>query len=87
MPASVADLRLKCRIDELDLEPPFLGNRMLRDLVVQEGFVVGCKHVATLMRNMEFVAIYRRANTSRRYPRHPMFPYLEFPGFGGHRIA
>jgi putative transposase len=49
---------------------------MLRDLVVQEGFAVGRKHVATLMRKMGLEAIYRRANTSRRHPRHPVFPYL-----------
>jgi putative transposase len=76
VPASEADLRLMRRIDELHLELPFLGSRMLRDLLVQEGFVVGRKHVATLMRKMGLEAIYRRANTSRRHPRHPVFPYL-----------
>ena len=76
MPASEADLRLMRRIDELDLELPFLGSRMLRDLLVQEGFAVGRKHVATLMRRMGLEAIYRRANTSRRHPRHPVYPYL-----------
>lgn len=76
VPASQADLRLMRRIDELHLELPFLGSRMLRDLLVQEGFIVGRKHVATLMRKMGLEAIYRRANTSRRHPRHPVFPYL-----------
>jgi len=76
VPASDADLRLMRRIDELHLELPFLGSRMLRDLLVQEGFAVGRKHVATLMRKMGLEAIYRRANTSRRHPRHPVFPYL-----------
>lgn len=76
VPASDADLRLMRRIDELHLELPFLGSRMLRDLLVQEGFAVGRKHVATLMRRMGLEAIYRRANTSRRHPRHPVFPYL-----------
>lgn len=76
VPVSQADLRLMRRIDELHLELPFLGSRMLRDLLVQEGFVVGRKHVATLMRRMGLEAIYRRANTSRRHPRHPVFPYL-----------
>jgi len=76
VPASDADLWLMRRIDELHLELPFLGSRMLRDLLVQEGFAVGRKHVATLMRKMGLEAIYRRANTSRRHPRHPVFPYL-----------
>lgn len=76
VPASDADLRLMRRIDELHPDLPFLGSRMLRDLLVQEGFAVGRKHVATLMRKMGLEAIYRRANTSRRHPRHPVFPYL-----------
>jgi putative transposase len=78
LPAAVpaADLRLMKRIDELHLELPFAGSRMLRDLLNAEGVEVGRKHVATLMRRMGIAAIYRRANTSRRHPAHPVFPYL-----------
>jgi putative transposase len=47
---SVADLALMRRIDELHLEHPFAGARMLRDLLRQDGHPVGRKHVATLMR-------------------------------------
>lgn len=75
-PISDADLRLMRRIDELHLELPFAGSRTLRDLLLQEGFKVGRKHVASLMRRMGIEALYRRANTSRRHPRHPVFPYL-----------
>jgi putative transposase len=64
------------RIDELHLEHPFAGSRMLRDLLRQEGFEVGRKHVATLMRKMGIEALYRRPNTSRRHPAHPIYPYL-----------
>ena len=46
-----ADLALMRRIDELHLDHPFAGARMLRDLLRQEGFAVGRKHVATLMRH------------------------------------
>ena len=49
-PTSEADLALMRRIDELHLEHPFAGSRMLRDLLRREGFAVGRKHVATLMR-------------------------------------
>jgi putative transposase len=76
VPVSEADLRLMRRIDQLHLELPFLGSRMLRDLLVLEGFSVGRKHVATLMRKMGLEAIYRRRNASRRHPQHPVFPYL-----------
>jgi putative transposase len=71
-----ADLRLMRRIDELHLEWPFLGSRMLRDMLRLEGIHVGRKHVATLMRKMGIEAIYRRANTSRRHPRNAIYPYM-----------
>ena len=34
------------RIDELHLEHPFAGSRMLRDLLSSKGIAVGRKHVA-----------------------------------------
>jgi putative transposase len=74
--ASAADLELMRRLDELHLEWPSLGSRMLRDLLRLEGISIGRKHVATLMRKMGIAAIYRRSNTSRRHPRHPVYPYL-----------
>jgi putative transposase len=76
VPVSAADLALMRRIDELHLELPFAGSRLLRDLLVGEGCVIGRKHVRTLMRKMGITAIYRRANTSRRHPAHPVYPYL-----------
>lgn len=42
--ASAADLALMRRMDELHLEYPFAGSRMLRDLLVGEGFTVGRLH-------------------------------------------
>src|ERR1051326_1576210 len=65
-PVSPEDLRLMRRIDELHLEYPFAGARMLRDLLRQEGETVGRKHVATLMRKMGIEALYRKPNTSRK---------------------
>jgi len=76
VPMSEADLRLMRRIDELHLEWPFCGSRLLRDLLVGEGLEVGRKHVASLMRKMGIEALYQRRNTSRRHPQHPVFPYL-----------
>jgi putative transposase len=75
-PMSAADLNLMRRIDELHLEHPFAGSRMLRDLLRQDGIHVGRKHVATLMRKMGIEALYRRPNTSRRHPEHPIYSYL-----------
>ena len=38
---STADLALMRRIDELHLDFPFAGSRMLRDLLIAEGFRTG----------------------------------------------
>ncbi len=76
LPTSDADLTLMRRIDELHLEHPFAGSRMLRDLLNREGFGVGRKHVATLMRKMGIEALYQRPRTSGRDREHPVFPYL-----------
>jgi putative transposase len=75
-PVSEADLALMRRIDELHLEYPFAGARMLRDLLSQEGVSVGRKHIATLMRRMGIEALYRKPNLSRRNAKHLIYPYL-----------
>jgi putative transposase len=75
-PVSEADLRLMRRIDELHLEHPFAGGRMLRDLLLREGFEVGRRHVGTLMRRMGIEALYRKPNTSQKHPAHAVFAYL-----------
>ena len=75
-PTSAADLAVMRRIDELHLEHPFAGARMLRDLLRLDGFGIGRKHVATLMRTMGIEALYRKANASQRHPEHRIYPYL-----------
>ena len=75
-PVPAADLAFMRRIDELHLEHPFAGSRMLRDLLAAEGFEVGRKHVATLMKRMGIEALYRRPNTTKPEPGHKIYPYL-----------
>lgn len=75
-PVSAADLAIMRRIDELHLEFPFAGSRMLCDLLRQEGIEIGRQHVATLMKKMAIEAIYRRPNTSKPTPGHKIYPYL-----------
>lgn len=75
-PVPERDLVLMRRLDELHLELPFAGSRMLRDLLQGERIAVGREHVRTLMRRMAISAIYRRPRTTRRHPAHPVFPYL-----------
>jgi putative transposase len=69
-----SDLALMRRIDELHLEHPFAGSRMLRDMLRAEGREIGRRHVATLMRKMGVEAIYRRPNTSKPSPEHRIYP-------------
>src|ERR1700730_18208115 len=64
------------RIDELHLDFPFAGSRMLRDLLAADGFAVGRLHVATLMKRMGIEALYRRPSTSKPAPGHKIYPYL-----------
>ena len=75
-PVSAEDLWLMRRIDELHLNYPFAGSRMLRDLLWQQGLEVGRRHIKTLMRKMGIEAIYRRPNTSKPAPGHKIYPYL-----------
>ena len=75
-PVPAAELALMRRIDELHLEHPFAGSRMLRDLLRGEGVAIGRDLVATLMRRMGIEALYRRPRTSVPAPGHKVYPYL-----------
>ena len=75
-PVSPADLAIMRRMDELHLEFPFAGSRRLRDLLRQEGIVIGRRPVATLMKRMRIEALYRKPNTSKPAPGHKIYPYL-----------
>ena len=75
-PVPESDLALMRRIDELHLNFPFAGSRMLRDLLRLEGFAVGRKHVRTLMAKLGITAIYRKPRTSTPHPAHRIYPYL-----------
>jgi putative transposase len=71
-----ADLKLMRRLDELHLEFPFAGARMLVRVLKREGVGVGRKHVGTLMKRMGIEALYCKPNTSRRHAKHKIWPYL-----------
>ena len=73
---SDADLALMRRMDELHLDYPFAGSRMLQGLLLGEGYKVGRVKVRNLMKRMGMEAIYRRPNTSKPAPGHKIYPYL-----------
>jgi putative transposase len=75
-PVSEADLALMRRIDELHLEHPYMGARMLRRMLVRQGFKVGRRHVGTLMQRMGIEALCPQPGTSKAAPGHKIYPYL-----------
>jgi putative transposase len=75
-PVSAGDLAIMRRIDELHLDCPFAGSRMLCGLLRQEGTKTGRRHIRTLMRRMGIEALYRRPRTTKPEPGHKIFPYL-----------
>jgi putative transposase len=75
-PVSSADLALMRRIDEMHLEHPFMGARMLRRQLAREGIYAGRRHIATLMRRMGIEALTPQPGTSKAQPGHKIYPYL-----------
>jgi putative transposase len=73
---SPVDLELMRQLDELHLEFPFAGARMLRRLLAANGSKVGRRHVKTLMQRMGIEALYRRPRTTKPEPGHKIYPYL-----------
>ena len=75
-PVSSADLALMRRLDELHLEHPFMGARMLRDQLARQGIHAGRRHIRTLMLRMGIEALTPQPGTSKRAPGHKVYPYL-----------
>ncbi|MDF3089172.1 IS3 family transposase [Burkholderia semiarida] len=75
-PMSEADQLLMRRIDELHMEFPFAGARMLARLLRREGHEIGRRRVRTLMKRMGIEALYCKPNTSRGNAQHKIWPYL-----------
>lgn len=69
-------LRLMRRMDELHLEHPFFGSRMLTQTLKKEGWTVNRKRVQRLMRLMGLESVAPKPNTSKASPEHPVYPYL-----------
>ena len=75
-PVSAEALAIMRRIDELHLDYPFAGSRMLRDMLGREGVEIGRRRVAAMMKRMGIEALYRRPSTSKPAPGHKIYPYL-----------
>jgi putative transposase len=70
------ELALMRRMDELHLEHPFFGSRMMSQSLRNEGQVINRKRAQRLMRLMGLESLAPKPNTSRPAPEHAVFPYL-----------
>ena len=74
-PTGAADLALS-NIDDLHLEHPFMGARMLRDQLARENIHVGRRHIRTIMLRMGIEALAPQPGTSKAAPGNKIYPYL-----------
>ncbi len=70
------DRELMLQIDKLYLEHLWMGSRSLADQLDTPGAPVGRDRIRRLMRIMGIESLAPKPGTSRRQPRHPVYPYL-----------
>lgn len=70
------DLGLMRRIDELYLQHPWMGSRSLSDHLTTPEEPVGRDRVRRLMLLMGIQSLSPKPGTSKRQPKHPVYPYL-----------
>lgn len=70
------DLELMRRMDELYLEHPWMGSRSLADHLTTPEAPVGRDRVRRLMLIMGIESLAPKPGTSKRQPKHPVYPYL-----------
>ena len=71
-----ATIKLMHEIDRIFTKYPFFGSRQIAAYLPQSGLSAGRHRVRRLMRIMGLQAIYKRPNTSKKHPQHPVYPYL-----------
>jgi len=70
------ELLIKAHLDEMHMEDPCYGSRMLKKALNREGFHIGRKLVKRYMDEMGIYPIYPGPNLSRRNQEHKTYPYL-----------
>ncbi len=70
------ELALMRQMDELHLEHPFFGSRMMTQTLKAKGLKVNRKRVRRLMQLMDLHSVAPKPNTSKPAPEHPVYPYL-----------
>jgi len=75
-PISEEEQALMRKIDEVYTELLFYGSPRITKELHRQGIVANRKAVERLMREMGLVGLFPQKNTSKKHPRHPVFPYL-----------
>ena len=70
------DLELMRRIDELYLQHPWMGSRSIAGQLSTPATPVGRDRVRRLMLVMGIASLAPKPGTSKRQPKHPIYPYL-----------
>ena len=70
------DRELMRLIDELYMEQPWMGSRSIAGQLTTPDAPIGRGRVRRLMRIMGIESLAPKPGTSRRQPRHPVYPYL-----------
>lgn len=73
---SAENLRFMDLIDKQFLETPWYGSRQMARYMQRQGHKCGRHRVRRLMRKMRLMPIYQTPNTSKKHPRHKVWPYL-----------
>lgn len=73
---SVEDLTYKRAIDELHLQHPAYGSRMMAAALKRQGQCINRKRVQRLMREMGLESLAPQPSTSVPTKEHPKYPYL-----------
>jgi putative transposase len=75
-PMNDNDLQTLRKLDELHLQYPFMGSRMLQDQLNRQGIEIGRLHTKTLMNIANIHAISRQKPISEKHALHKIYPYL-----------
>jgi putative transposase len=81
-PVRQADLECMRKIDQLHLEHPFMGARMLCKQLSRENIFIGRRRMATMMRRMGIEALAPQPGSSKAHPRAqkislPVTPFID----------
>jgi len=70
---NAATLKLMHEIDRVFTKYPFFGSHQIAAYLSQSGFATGRHRVRRLM---GLQAVYKGPNTSKKHPKHRIYPYL-----------